>query len=108
VPSQREIDVSVVEASDLIVCDAVDEVTEQTGDMIEAARVGIGFADRTFSLHQLASGEIEERVRGARRRLFKSVGGGLQDVVVAEVIVRGALAAGMTTPLPIEFQTKQI
>jgi ornithine cyclodeaminase/alanine dehydrogenase len=106
VPSQREIDVSVVEASDLIVCDAVDEVTEQTGDMIEAARVGIGFADRTFSLHQLASGEIEERVRGARRRLFKS--GGLQDVVVAEVIVRGALAAGMTTPLPIEFQTKQI
>jgi ornithine cyclodeaminase/alanine dehydrogenase len=108
VPSQREIDVSVVEASDLIVCDAVDEVSEQTGDMLAAARAGIAFADRTFSLHRLVSGEIDERLPGAARRLFKSVGGGLQDIVVAEVIVRKALAAGTTTPLPIEFETKQI
>jgi alanine dehydrogenase len=106
VPHQREIDVSVVEACDLIVCDAVDEVAEQTGDMLEAARAGVGFRDRTFALHQLVGGELDDRLAGAARRLYKSVGGGLQDVVVAETIVRRALEAGLTTPLPIEFETK--
>jgi alanine dehydrogenase len=107
VPSQREIDVTVVQACDLIVCDAVDEVVEQTGDMLAAARAGIAFGDRTFSLHQLVSGQLDERLARAPRRLFKSVGGGVQDVVVAEVIVRRALEAGLTVPLPIEFDTKR-
>jgi ornithine cyclodeaminase/alanine dehydrogenase len=107
VPSQREIDASVVAACDLIVCDDVDEVAAQTGDMLAAARAGIDFRDRTFSLHQLLAGEIGERVRGARRPLYKSVGGGLQDVVVAEVVLRRARAAGLATPLPIEFEKKR-
>ncbi len=106
VPFQREIDVSVVDACDLIVCDTVDEVVEQTGDMLEAARAGLAFAERTFSLHELLSGKLDERLPSTRRRLFKSVGGGLQDVVVAEVIVRRALEAGLTVPLPIAFDTK--
>lgn len=107
VPSQREIDISVVAACDLIVCDAVDEVAEQTGDMIEAARAGVGFRDRTFSLHELLAGEIDDRVDAAQRPLFKSVGGGLQDVVVAEVVLRRALDAGLATPLPIQFEKKR-
>ena len=106
VPFQREIDVSVVEACDVIVCDTVDEVVGQTGDMLEAAKAGVAFADRTFSLHELLSGALDEGLARARRRLFKSVGGGLQDVVVAEVIVRHALEAGLTVPLPIAFDTK--
>jgi alanine dehydrogenase len=106
VPSQREIDVSVVETCDLIVCDAVDEVVEQTGDMLEATRAGIAFDDKTFSLHKLLSGELDERVAAARRPLFKSVGGGLQDVIVAEVLLGRALDAGLTTLLPIEFEKK--
>jgi alanine dehydrogenase len=107
VPSQREIDASVVAACDLIVCDDVEEVSEQTGDMIEAARAGIDFRDRTFSLQRLLAGELDERVAAARRPLFKSVGGGLQDVVVAEVVLRRALDAGVATPLPIQFETKR-
>jgi alanine dehydrogenase len=107
VPSQREIDVSVVAACELIVCDDVDEVAEQTGDMIEAERAGIEFRSRTFSLHQLLAGELDERVAGARRPLYKSVGGGLQDVVVAEVLLRAALEAGLATSLPIEFEKKR-
>jgi ornithine cyclodeaminase/alanine dehydrogenase len=107
VPHQREIDVSVVDACDLIVCDAVEEVVEQTGDMLEATRAGVAFADRTFSLHQLVSGELDELLPGSQRRLFKSVGGGVQDIVVAEVIVRRALEAELTVPLPIEFDTKR-
>jgi ornithine cyclodeaminase/alanine dehydrogenase len=107
VPDQREIDVSVVAACDLIVCDDVDEVAEQTGDMLEAARAGIDFRDRTFSLHQLLAGELDGRIGAAKRPLYKSIGGGLQDVVVAEVLLRKALAAGLATPLSIEFEKKR-
>jgi ornithine cyclodeaminase/alanine dehydrogenase len=107
VPDQREIDVSVVAACDLIVCDAVEEVAEQTGDMLEAARAGVEYRGKTFSLHQLLTGELDERVAAARRGLFKSVGGGLQDMVVAELVLRKALAAGVATPLPIEFEKKR-
>jgi ornithine cyclodeaminase/alanine dehydrogenase len=107
IPAQREIDVSVVAACDLIVCDDVAEVTEQTGDMLAAERAGIEFRARSFSLHELLAGKLDERVAAARRPLFKSVGGGLQDVVVAEVVLRKALAAGLATPLPIEFERKR-
>jgi ornithine cyclodeaminase/alanine dehydrogenase len=107
VPAQREIDVSVVAACDLIVCDDVEEVVQQAGDMLEAARAGIDFRDTTFSLHQLLAGELDGRLAAARRPLFKSVGGGLQDVVVAEVVLRKALAAGVATPLRIEFEKKR-
>jgi ornithine cyclodeaminase/alanine dehydrogenase len=106
VPGQREIDTSVVAACELIVCDDVDEVADRTGDMLEAQRAGVGFRDRTFSLNQLLTGELDERLAAARRRLFKSVGGGLQDVVVGKVVLCKALATGIATPLPIEFEKK--
>jgi ornithine cyclodeaminase/alanine dehydrogenase len=106
VPEQREIDVSVVERCDLIVCDDVQEVTHETGDMIEAARAGVAFAEKTFSLHALFAGELDARLASAEWPMFKSVGSGLQDVVVAGLILERAQAAGHATPLPIEFLTK--
>jgi ornithine cyclodeaminase/alanine dehydrogenase-like protein (mu-crystallin family) len=106
VPQQREIDVSVVERCDLIVCDDVHEVTHETGDMLEAARAGVPFTDKTFSLHALFAGELDARLTAAERPMFKSVGGGLQDVVVASLILERAQATGRATPLPFEFLTK--
>jgi ornithine cyclodeaminase/alanine dehydrogenase len=107
IPQQREIDVSVVERADLIVCDTLEEVLDETGDMLAAEAAGIAFRAKSFSLNDLASGACEARVRAAGVRMFKSVGGGLQDVVVAEVILRKALEAGLATPLPIQFETKR-
>ncbi len=107
VPGQREIDVSVVEWCDLIICDDVDEVVQETGDLIEAARAGVAFDNKTFSLHALLAGELDKRLAATERRMFKSVGSGLQDVVVASVILEQAQAAGLATPLPIEFLTKR-
>jgi ornithine cyclodeaminase/alanine dehydrogenase len=107
IPSQREIDTSVVDACDLIVCDAVEEVLEQTGDMLAAEQAGLRFRDRAFSLHELMSGGLDARVRAATRSLFKSVGGGLQDIVVAELLLRKVLASGLATPLPIEFDSRR-
>jgi ornithine cyclodeaminase/alanine dehydrogenase-like protein (mu-crystallin family) len=106
VPQQREIDVSVVEACDIIVCDTVTEVTEHTGDMLRATQAGIEFRHKTFSLHDLLAERLSRPLGSARRRMFKSVGEGLQDVVVAEVILRKALEAGLAATLPVEFDAK--
>ncbi|MBB5497604.1 ornithine cyclodeaminase family protein [Paraburkholderia sp. MM5384-R2] len=108
VPSQREIDPSVVEHSDVIVCDMLEEVLEETGDMLAAREAGIAFRDKSFSMVDLMSGKLEEQLRGAQRRMFKSVGGGLQDIVVAELILTRALEMGLATSLPIEFESKSI
>lgn len=106
VPEQRELDVSVVAGSELIVCDALEEVLEETGDMIEATRAGISFRDRCFSLHALMRGELEHARADSGISLFKSVGGGLQDVVVAELVLQRAIEAGRATPLPVSFAHK--
>jgi len=106
VPEQREIDVSVVERCDFIVCDAPEEVLQETGDMIAARAAGLAVHEKTFSLAQLMSGACSEQLRAARAPMFKSVGGGLQDIVVAELILTQALRAGLTIPLPISFEAK--
>ncbi len=106
VPEQREIDVSVVAKSDLIVCDVVDEVLHQTGDMIEAARAGIPVAGKTVALHSVLCGEAAQNLADAKLPLFKSVGSGLQDIVVAEHLLKKALEAGSATALPVEFSVK--
>jgi len=97
----------VVDWSDLIVCDDLHEVMHETGDMIEAARAGASFEDKTFSLHALLAGELDGRLAAVGRPLYKSVGSGLQDVVVAGFILERAEAAQLATPLPVEFLTKQ-
>ncbi|WP_458131902.1 ornithine cyclodeaminase family protein [Pseudomonas sp. R3-41] len=107
IPEQREIDISVVERSDLIICDTLEEVLEETGDMLAASAAGIEFHHKAFSLADLMSGACDEALAKARAPMFKSVGGGLQDIVVAELILAKALAAGLATPLPIKFETKR-
>ncbi len=106
VPEQREVDSSVIAQSDLIVCDMVEEVLDQTGDLLAAAQAGIAFKDKAYSLNALIQGELTTQLSQARLPMFKSVGGGLQDVVVAEMILTRALQAGLATPLPIQFETK--
>ena len=106
VPSQREIDISVVEQSDLIVCDMVHEVVSETGDMIAATEAGIDVAAKSYSLNDLLTGALSAQMAQARFPMFKSVGGGLQDVVVAGMILDRALETGSATELPITFDTK--
>jgi len=103
-PQQREIDASVVERCDLIVCDMPDEVSAESGDMLEARARGIDFAPRLRSLNQLVRGEI---AAGARLPMFKSVGSALQDIVAAELVFDLATAAGLAVELPIAFTYKQ-
>lgn len=108
VPQQREIDVSVAARADLIVCDMLEEVVEETGDMIAAREAGIDIAGKSFSLGALMAGELADRLAGAKAPMFKSVGGGMQDIVIAEMVLERAIAAGLGQPLPISFEAKQI
>jgi ornithine cyclodeaminase/alanine dehydrogenase len=102
-PEQREIDPSVVDTCDLIVCDMVDEVVHETGDMIAAAQQKIAFDHKLLSLGQLMS---DTTPRTARIPLFKSVGAALQDIVTAELALEKAIAQGLAVDLPIAFETK--
>lgn len=108
VPEQREIDVSVVERADLIVCDMIEEVLHETGDMLAAKAAGVDIESRAIALNDLINGSAADRVASARRPMFKSVGGGIQDVVVGGAILDRAIAAGLATPLPVQFLGKTL
>lgn len=108
VPEQREIDASVVDACDLIVCDMVEEVVEETGDMIAARAAGVAFDHKLVSLNDIMLGKADDRLRSARLPMFKSVGSALQDIVVAELAFERAVERGLATPLPIEFQIRNL
>jgi len=105
-PEQREIDADVVAERDLIVCDACEEVIEETGDMLAARAAGVAFEHKIISLNELMTGTVSERVALARRPMFKSVGAAIQDIVVAELVVGKALAAGTAQPTPLGFLMK--
>jgi ornithine cyclodeaminase/alanine dehydrogenase len=105
-PEQREIDSSVVKRCDLLVCDVVDEVINETGDMLAAARDGVEFEDKVVSLNHLLSRDGADRVSIATMPLFKSVGSALQDLAVAELAFDKAVSQGLSTPLPMAFLTK--
>lgn len=107
VPSQRELDVDMIGGAQVIVADDPKELAEETGDMIEAARAGLSFADKLFSLRQLVRGEIPQSHRKRPGlRLFKSLGSALQDLVFAEWLVDRAKAAGIGTELPVSLVEK--
>lgn len=108
VPEQREIDISVVDRADLIVCDMMEEVLHETGDMLAAKAAGVDLEGRAISLNDLINGSAADRVADARRPMFKSVGGGIQDVVVGGAILDRAIAAGLAAPLPVQFVGKAI
>jgi alanine dehydrogenase len=105
-PEQREIDSSVVAACDLIVCDVVDEVIAETGDMLAAAREGVEFKSKIVSLNQLLSQTTPHGAGKPSMPLFKSVGSALQDLAVAELVFDKACVQGLATQLPITFLTK--
>ena len=107
-PEQREIDEEVVARCDLIVCDMVEEVIEETGDMIAATKAGVAFHDKTVSLNAVLAGPAGSRVAGAQLPMFKSVGAAIQDVVVAELALAKAIAQGLAVGLDAPFLVKHM
>ncbi len=89
-------------------CDAVDEVLNETGDMLAAKAAQIDVDTKTISLNALLSNQCEDRVAVAKQVMFKSVGSAIQDIVIAELAYEKALAAGRLDDMGAEFYTKYV
>jgi ornithine cyclodeaminase/alanine dehydrogenase len=101
-PEQREIDASVVARASVIVADMVDEVADDTGDMLAARQAGIDFEARLVSLAD-AIADPNRIPTGSGLRLYKSVGAALQDLTIAGMCVARARKASVGTELPVSI-----
>lgn len=99
-PEQREIDPEAIRRSDLIVADMKDEVVHDTGDMIAAAVAGVSFDDKLIELADLIGGANLGRTSAEQIILYKSVGAAIQDITVAEMCFRRAIALGVGSWMP--------
>lgn len=107
-PEQREVDAEVIARSARVVADVPEEVVHETGDMLEAKAAGVAFEDKVVSLGDVVAGKCRARAHDDEIVTFKSVGSALQDIAVAEMCLLHARAEGAGTPLPIEFDFKQV
>jgi ornithine cyclodeaminase/alanine dehydrogenase len=92
-----EIDPAVFAMFDRVVCDAVGLVLDEAGDAYRAI-VENGFDPSSAEeLSAVVTGRAEGRVRADEITLFKSVGNGAQDLIVASHLLDLAAAAGVGT-----------
>ncbi|RMO82907.1 Ornithine cyclodeaminase [Pseudomonas syringae pv. philadelphi] len=108
IPEQRELDIRSIERCDLIVCDMLHEVADETGDFIEAKAQGLNFSSKLATLNDLVLGRLSERVRTSRMPMYKSVGAAIQDLTVAELAWRRAVDAGLARELEMSLTLQQV
>ncbi|MFJ9391772.1 ornithine cyclodeaminase family protein [Nocardioides sp. NPDC101246] len=102
-PEQREVDEAVIERADLLVADMVEEVLDETGDLLAARKAGIDAAAMTISLADLVGGRSPGRESADQILVYKSVGSAIQDLAVAEMCARAAEAGGLGARLPLQI-----
>jgi alanine dehydrogenase len=101
VPEQREVDPDVAGRADVIVADVMEEVANETGDMIAARAAGVKFEHKLVALGDVVRGTRAVQQKRDNIVLFKSVGSGLQDIAVSEMCHAKARAAGVGVELPM-------
>jgi alanine dehydrogenase len=106
-PEQREVDPDVLARAEFVVADAVDEVLEDTGDLIAAREAGVEVAAKTVSLADLVGGRHPGRTHAEQIALYKSVGSAVQDLAVAAMCVQNAARLGLGSPLPVAIEPVQ-
>lgn len=102
-PGQRELPEELIHRASLVVADTLEEVLHGSGDMIESRKLGIDVDGKTISLANAVMGHPINRETGIR--IYKSTGAGLQDVVVAEMLVHRARKLGVGTDLSVGIVT---
>jgi len=78
-----EVDPAIFELFDRVVCDSAEMVFTEAGDAHQAASVHGFDVSRAADLGQLVSGVVAGRTNAGEITLFKSVGNGAQDLMVA-------------------------
>ena len=105
-PAQRELPAELIARAAAVVVDTREEVVLGSGDMIAARAHGVEVDSLVVTLNAVLTGQAEIDVeRGIR--IYKSTGSGLQDIVVAGMLVDRARAEGIGTVLPVGIVTSR-
>ncbi len=99
---QREVDVETLARAALIVADMPEEIEHETGDALAALREGVDLSAKMVPLTDLAGGRV---TAPEGITVYKSVGSALQDIVIAEMILERASAAGRYSEMPESIHT---
>jgi alanine dehydrogenase len=92
-----EVDPKIFDSFDRVVCDSASLVLDEAGDAHEAVS-HYGFEpERAEDLAELVLGDAPGRSRPEEMTLFKSVGTGAQDLIVAADLLERAAAADIGT-----------
>jgi ornithine cyclodeaminase/alanine dehydrogenase len=103
-PAQRELPADLIGRAAVVVVDSYDEVVNGSGDMIAARTGGVDVDSIVVTLDAALTAQADiDLERGIR--IYKSTGSGLQDIVVAEMLVDRARAKGIGTVLPVGIVT---
>jgi alanine dehydrogenase len=92
---RSEVDPAAFAAFDQIVCDSVGLVTDEAGDAHQAVIAGYLNPATALELASVVAGAASGRSSREEVTLFKSVGTGLQDLIVASRLLEAAELAGV-------------
>lgn len=104
-PEQREVDEETLGRAARIVADMPEEVIYDTGDALAAKKAGIDIESKTVSLNDVASGAVQGRTSDDDIMVYKSVGTALQDVAIAEMLLKRASNDHLITAMPATILT---
>jgi ornithine cyclodeaminase/alanine dehydrogenase-like protein (mu-crystallin family) len=90
-----EVDPAIFESFDRVVCDSAEMVFAEAGDAHQAASFHGFDVGRAADLGQLVTGAVAGRTEAGEITLFKSVGNGAQDLMVAGRLLELAEEAGV-------------
>jgi len=103
-PAQRELPIELIDQASVIVVDSFEEVVHGSGDLIQAQKSGIDISSKIVTLSDAVRGVVDlDSSEGIR--IYKSTGTGLQDIVVAEMLVDQAISSGLGSYLPTGIVT---
>jgi ornithine cyclodeaminase/alanine dehydrogenase-like protein (mu-crystallin family) len=91
--NRREVDADCVLKASLVVTDHIEQAKMEAGEFIDLAKAGRFDWSSVKPLHEIVAGPPIERDANAIT-LFKSLGVGLEDLAVAEVIYQRAMNSG--------------
>lgn len=92
-----EIDPAAFVMFDRVVCDSIGLVLDEAGDAHQAVLANSLDPNRAEELSAVVTGRADGRVAEGEVTLFKSVGNGAQDLIVASHLLDLAAAAGVGT-----------
>lgn len=87
---RAEVDPAAFAAFDRVVCDTVDLVFAEAGDASAAVEHGVITADAAIELSAVVVGRAPGRGAAEEITLFKSVGAGVQDLILAARLLAAA------------------